>query len=208
MAISIETVGILLAGGQSKRMGTDKASLLWRGRRLVDVMVERLYHAVGTTGCVRVSGFAGDLPYGMSGDALGRSWSVADEMPGQGPLEGVRSVLRQMFRDGLECRTVLIVPVDMPLLRTPHLRSLLQRPLISDARLYEESELPLVLRLSEKLRARLEMLCDERTPARDRSFRGLLSGLESERVRPETHPSSEEFLLNTNTPEEWKSALL
>jgi molybdopterin-guanine dinucleotide biosynthesis protein A len=70
---------IVLAGGQSLRMGRDKASLPAAGRTLLEHVVDRLSPVVDE---VLVAG--GDLvPPGL------RLRAVADQPPGRGPLAGM-----------------------------------------------------------------------------------------------------------------------
>jgi molybdopterin-guanine dinucleotide biosynthesis protein A len=185
-------VGILLAGGRSTRMGTDKAKLEIDHRRLVDVMLERLSDVVGDER-VLVSGCRSDLR------------CVPDERPGLGPLEGVRSVISRLRSIGDLPREVLIVPVDMPLLTSAHLAQLLLGAIDTidaDAVFFDSFELPLLLRLNGKTLAELERLCQSDIPARARSFRSLLNALDVSRVKVDAMAAG--FLLNANTPEEWR----
>ena len=73
------TAGIILAGGQSRRMGQDKADIGYRGQTFLERAETLLY----ATGCnpVRVSGRP-DLPDG-----------IPDRQPGQGPARAILDAL-------------------------------------------------------------------------------------------------------------------
>ncbi|HEU4759780.1 MAG TPA: molybdenum cofactor guanylyltransferase [Dehalococcoidia bacterium] len=98
--------GIVLAGGSSRRLGVDKAALTFEGRRLLDIIVERV-----STLCteVIVAGGARSLEP-IPGMPVR---FVPDTIPGQGPLAGLQAGLaaaREEF--------ALAVACDMPFLNT------------------------------------------------------------------------------------------
>lgn len=74
----------ILAGGQSRRMGRDKALLNWRGQPL-------LAHMVATA---RAAGAAQVLISGDPAQYAAFGPCVPDQWPGCGPLGGIASVLR------------------------------------------------------------------------------------------------------------------
>ena len=90
--------GIILAGGRSSRMGTDKAELMLKGKPLLAWQVEKL-RALGVKDVL------------ISGDYyLPDTKTVPDELPGCGPLGGIYSCLRAAAND--RC---LVLSVDTPL---------------------------------------------------------------------------------------------
>lgn len=91
---------MVLAGGASRRMGTDKAQLIVEGEPLV-------LRAVRTLGrvCAEVVVASGD---GHRLDHLGVQ-QVADAIPGAGPLAGIAAGLARARHD-----LVAVVAVDMP----------------------------------------------------------------------------------------------
>lgn len=99
--------GIVLAGGQSSRMGENKALLPYQGRPLVAHMVELLRQA----GCVQVH-ISGSVP-GYDG--------IIDKSPNEGPGRAIANLLAH-FHGGYD--GLLIVPVDMPLLTADILKML------------------------------------------------------------------------------------
>jgi len=95
--------GFVLAGGKSRRMGTDKARLDWNGQPLIDHMVT----TVGAvTGMVHV---------------VGRD-PLPDRQPGRGPVEGIATALAASTTENN-----LIVGVDLPRLETKFLHWLARR---------------------------------------------------------------------------------
>jgi molybdopterin-guanine dinucleotide biosynthesis protein A len=100
--------GVILAGGQSRRMGTDKAELEFRGRRLLDLAGDLLSEA----GCdsVYVSG------------RPGLDNAIPDTTSGQGPAHAMLDCLEAL---GDRIAGILFLPVDMPLLKPADLAPLL-----------------------------------------------------------------------------------
>lgn len=97
---------MVLAGGRSSRMGTNKALLDFQGLPLVEHMMDLL----------RQSGLE-DIY--ISGDLDGYE-TIADQTPHAGPARAIADVMQRLGRyDG-----VLFVPVDMPFLCPEVLRAL------------------------------------------------------------------------------------
>lgn len=93
-------LGAMLAGGRSRRMGRDKAGLeIGEGRTMADSVLEALR---GVCDDVVLLGDAAGI-----GDDIPR---LDDLRPGQGPLAGIETLMRQRRADGY-----LVVPCDMPL---------------------------------------------------------------------------------------------
>src|SRR5437763_249666 len=105
--------GLLLTGGASRRMGTDKALLEVGGQRLVD-------RAAGALAAVAEPAVE-----------VGPGWSalpaVREDPPGSGPLAAVAAgaaALRAGGHDG----PVIVLAVDMPFVTVDLLRLLATRP--------------------------------------------------------------------------------
>jgi molybdopterin-guanine dinucleotide biosynthesis protein A len=97
-------VGVVLAGGGSRRMGTDKALLGPVG----DTLVERAVRALRGAGAAPVVCVGGDRR------ALARvadSW-LPDDRPGAGPLAALASAMRR-----LPGRSLLVSACDLPSVR-------------------------------------------------------------------------------------------
>lgn len=101
--------GVILAGGASRRMGEDKARMLWDGRRAVDRLADLL------TGL-------GAAPILVSGRDYGLPF-VADPAPGAGPVAGLQQTLAALERAG--CDAALVLAVDAPTLTAEDLAPLI-----------------------------------------------------------------------------------
>jgi molybdopterin-guanine dinucleotide biosynthesis protein A len=97
----VKKIGVVLAGGQSSRMGKDKASLIYHGKTLREHMTELLERSGADT--VWISGKDG----------------IKDTVA-IGPLGGVLACLDAASDDAV----LLFCPVDMPLLSVATLRAL------------------------------------------------------------------------------------
>lgn len=168
---------VLLAGGRSSRMGTDKALLPWGDGTLLTHM-----HAVLRT--------AGAREVIVSGDRPGFD-SVPDTQPDTGPM-GALAQLAPRLRDG----AWIVVPVDMPLLSSGLLQALMRTD--ADCACVEAHALPMALRLDAGVRATLQEIGS--LTGRACSLRALQQRLHTVHL-----PSSpwKQVLRNCNTPEDW-----
>lgn len=89
---------LLLAGGKSKRMGADKAKLLYNGKTFVDNLIDKA-ECLGITK-VYLSGYQ---------EVHEKAISVKDICPGIGPLGGIHAGLKK-----IETPYCLVLPVDVP----------------------------------------------------------------------------------------------
>lgn len=103
--------GFVLAGGQSSRMGADKALLEVNGRTLL----ERALHTLS-----KVASGVWILGNWDKFGAFGKV--IADELPGHGPLGGIHAALRASNHD-----LNLILAVDMPFVEVRFLEYLVAR---------------------------------------------------------------------------------
>lgn len=117
--------GVVLAGGRSKRMGSDKALLQYKGKPLVEYMQDILYR----------SGF--DNVY-ISGQLEGYECEF-DDQPFSGPAVAIQSVINRMPQH----KGFLFIPVDMPLLEPELLRLLVQQ---DESCYFENRPLPAFIR--------------------------------------------------------------
>ncbi|MCX5479894.1 molybdenum cofactor guanylyltransferase MobA [Kaistia geumhonensis] len=102
-----ETIaGIILAGGTSRRMGSDKAFVTLGGRPLVAHAVDRLSRQVGPLA----------INANVEPERFGRFRLpiVADDSPDTGPLGGVLAGLRWATDHPQAPRHLVTVPVDGP----------------------------------------------------------------------------------------------
>lgn len=101
---------IVLAGGRSSRMGTDKADLAIGDRTFLQIQIEKGRHL--GIGDIQVSGYRGancDIPVTL------------DRFPDKGPLGGLESCLRNAKHE--KC---LVLSVDVPLVPVGELENLLK----------------------------------------------------------------------------------
>lgn len=105
----MKIAGIVLAGGQSSRMGSNKALLPYRGRPLVEHMKALLLQA----GCDTVY-IGGKVP-GYDG--------IADKSPHDGPGRAIADLMAHFHG---RHNALLFVPVDMPLLTPDILKVLIK----------------------------------------------------------------------------------
>ena len=92
--------GIVLAGGKSKRMGTDKSEIILDGKSFLQIQTDKL-RDLGA-GRVYVSGKSSPIPY---------THHVMDVIPDMGPLGGLYSCFLECT-----CSNALVISVDVPLI--------------------------------------------------------------------------------------------
>lgn len=113
------SLGILLAGGRSRRFGEPKAGALLDGRPLAEIALRKLEATTPRVGIV--AAVAGEVP----------GWTPppgieirGDTPPGVGPLGGISAGLA--WAGELGCDGILVLPVDVPGVPEGLLRALLQ----------------------------------------------------------------------------------
>ncbi|MGK5087113.1 molybdenum cofactor guanylyltransferase [Bdellovibrionota bacterium FG-2] len=188
-----QIIGILLAGGRSTRMGSDKALLSYCGVRLVDHMSALL--KAGGADRVIVSGKIAENIEGVE--------CIADEVPELGPLGGLHSVVSRLNKSPENLWVV--VPVDMPLLEPAHICELWQRLGGFDAAKFSNYELPLALRGSVEVVDTITQVVNANAERRSRSIRVLLAGINT--INFELAPSEVPKFVNLNTPEQWAAKI-
>ncbi len=105
--------GLVLAGGSSKRMGTDKAALRIGGVTLLERTIATLLRACNSDGTAPEVVVVGGSVTSF-GDSL-VTW-VADAFPNEGPLGGIVSGLRRLA-ELHEQANVAVISCDLPYLR-------------------------------------------------------------------------------------------
>jgi molybdopterin-guanine dinucleotide biosynthesis protein A len=109
--------GFVLAGGQSSRMGSDKALILFRGQPLIQIALGIFAQAQIPA---RIAGARSDL------DRFAEV--VPDTVPSSGPLGGIQAALAASSADWN-----IFLPVDMPLIPASLLACLLTKARLSGA---------------------------------------------------------------------------
>ena len=173
----MKIIAAILAGGRSSRMGKSKALLEFDGVPLVDRMFKTLSELKPQIDEIVISG------------SLPKRITIEDEKPFSGPVEGIRMVAKSYLG---KAETLLVVPVDLPLLDANSLRPLMstfekEKP---SALSFLQNPLPAIFRLDKEL----IRLCEKHT-----SVHGLLERLKASCLAV----SNTAFLTNTNTPQEW-----
>lgn len=179
--------GVVLAGGASRRMGRDKATLtvpgLFDGRTLVEHVVSVVAQCCDPVFVVAAHGQTlPDLPAQV----------VRDEVPGLGPLPAIGLGLHAAARAGAE--RAFVCAVDMPFL-TPKLIDLLAGSSGSDI------VLPRAGRdhyLAGVYRTALAQTVDALVAAGERRVGALVDMVEVQRIVP----ADASPLANLNTPED------
>jgi molybdopterin-guanine dinucleotide biosynthesis protein A len=105
---------VLLAGGESRRMGTDKATMLFRGKPLWQIQLDLLRKLAPAEVFISARSDPKWRPNEFE--------FVPDEPPSRGPLSGLAAVLEKMQRSHL-----LALAIDMPFMNETYLRSLCAR---------------------------------------------------------------------------------
>ncbi|MFZ5699205.1 MAG: molybdenum cofactor guanylyltransferase [Pseudomonadota bacterium] len=190
---------IVLAGGESLRMGSNKALLDYRGQPLW----RHLHDVLTQAGCGQVL-ISGTLPDLRAGEE-----TIPDITPGLGPLAGIAAVIASQ-KEALSARWILVVPVDLPLLTPAAVRQLClqgagEPGFPANSAHYANHALPALFRNTAAFRRALTTLLGA-TCARARSVTALhtLLGAQVLPLPEELAPA----LTNTNTPEDWASICL
>ncbi|HEV2045538.1 MAG TPA: molybdenum cofactor guanylyltransferase, partial [Chthoniobacterales bacterium] len=105
---------VLLAGGKSRRMGQDKATILFRNAPLWQIQLdllrklelEQLFISAQT-----------DPPWRPADIEF-----VPDDQPSRGPLSGIAAALSRT-----SCGHLLVLAIDMPFMTESYLRSLCEK---------------------------------------------------------------------------------
>lgn len=175
-------IGVLLAGGQSSRMGQDKASLTIADTTLLEFMRAKLQQA-GIDEIVICRNAPGYLN---------------DSIPQLGPLGALYTLSRHYPE-----RRALIIPVDMPLLRVASLKAFAavtaDSPLPASPK---QQMFPLYLAFTPAVNAALTRRVNK---AEDLSIAAFLR--ESGGRQLSNFAVSDDEFLNANTPQQWQAIL-
>jgi len=167
-------IGLILAGGRSRRMGEDKARLALADGTLLAWQVARL-----TPYCHRLV-VSGDYP---------EFDSLPDVVAGLGPLGGLQAAALR-FPDA----SLWALPVDMPAFEGAHMKVLIQE---ATGAHYREHPLPAFFADTTAVAAAIAAMLA--LPEPDRSIRELHRRLGTV-VLPAPDAAA---LRNLNTPDEW-----
>ena len=180
--------GVVLAGGQSSRMGQDKALFQWQGLPLYQHMAAVLDWAGARR--IWINRFADDTPES-------EAW-LPDILPGRGPLSGLHAAL-----DVTDAVGLIVVPVDMPLLKPEHIVALVAHFDGKHPVGYNHYALPLLLPVNEYVRETVEQAVRS-SDHKDYALWRIMKELGSIKLtEPTDHKTA---FANTNTPAQWRAA--
>ena len=202
--VNTTLIGLVLAGGQSRRMGQDKALMRYQGRTLIDNASLLLQSA----SCDKVL---------ISRNAPG---FLNDKIEDAGPLSGVHAVLDALSQsdnhNGNPCE-LLVLPVDMPQMTPELLRILVSRGREAEKACYVEKRfLPFYLPVTQDTKALLANYLVEQSKRRVVGFLEILNAVslkeaalkktarkdESDSKANMSNDDDVEWL-NVNTPGDW-----
>ena len=133
--------GLVLASGTSRRMGRDKAGLIYDGNSLLDISVGQ-FSALGLT----------DIH-------INNRQNLTDITPNLGPLGGIYTALQTYP----QTKYWFIIPVDMPLLTSDVFEILLAGLKAANVARFEGEIFPLLLKTSDDMHAGLAKLAQDKT---------------------------------------------
>lgn len=181
-----QLVGIVLAGGQSIRMGQNKALLNYKGKRLIDHMISILKKT--KLDHVYVSG------------KIENTFCILDEEIYKGPGSGIYSVLKHLNQFNNNNTLFLFVPIDMPLLTPNLLQALIESGQNEDAIYYSNQPLPLLIKNKDYVQKILETHINEH--AEYPSLKYLLKQINTKEIS--ISKTNQQYFININTPEQWE----
>ena len=168
--------GVVLAGGQSSRMGTDKSQLTFNNQTLL----ERTKNLLIQSGIEHIF---------VSGPN-----DIKDKFSNIGPLGGIFSCLTQLK----EYDYILFVPVDMPLLTVKTIEKLIHR-LNLDISHLNKHKFPLIIKNTKEIRN----IIKNQITNNALSLYQLFEKLEVNTIE---HCFEKELFFNTNSPIQWQEA--
>ena len=191
-----KTIGVILAGGQSSRMGQDKATLRIAGESLL-LRARRILLAAGCDE-VLLSGYPRqDWP-----DA-----HIPDRHPGTGPVGGIVSTLYDAAtHHDHPSPCLLFIPVDAPLLSPTLLASMLHKATKCAAGCrIAHSPLPVVLKSTEHVLKQCALAMSALASGQSCSVKRFVEPLDL--IAFDDNESIKAQLVNVNTPAEWEGLL-
>ena len=179
----------ILAGGQSTRMGRDKAELEIEGEAMLRRIARRA-HSTRAPVCIVGRTRSDDWPRALTVEF------VPDENPGQGPLAGLLAALSWSRRPRL-----LLLPCDLPLLEDSALQWIARRASTCTSRHGLATTRGKMLEpLFSMYFAQAQEHARKYLQSQRRSLHGLIESGDFERAECPPHVAAQ--LFNCNTPED------
>jgi len=210
---AIDCLGVVLAGGLSSRMGQDKSQL---SRQKFN------YHNKAGNSSVNAEMSMLDFSKQLLSDAgiknivvSGDNHQIPDRIPHSGPVGGIYSVLAH-YPEHLQPKSLLILPIDLPLMTANDLAKLrLKGELSQKATFFSDSQnqahhIPLYLPnnaflslfLTQAFQHEQLLASNKKNNKNGPSVRAMLDKIPHQSITS----LSKKVLFNTNTPEQWQQA--
>lgn len=174
---------LILAGGLSSRMGSDKAGLIVDGVSLLEKNKDLL--AQLNLEAVLVSG--------------AKAGQISDKIKQAGPVGGIFSALDFVKPES----ALLVLPVDMPNLNTQVLQQLIDNGMANQTACYfDHYFLPAFFYDVNRLQQAATQLMTK--PGKACSIKALLNAVNAQAIFTES-PALEKHLINVNTPAQWQA---
>ncbi|MCP4923930.1 MAG: molybdenum cofactor guanylyltransferase [bacterium] len=173
----LKVSGAILAGGQSSRMGKDKANLSFQGTTLLQRMEKLLQKS------------------GVAHTYISRADKIADRIPGYGPLSGIHSILKGALGHSSH---LIFVPIDMPTLSVALIKQLLITKSESPLTYFDQYALPFKIEVDPTWITLIEKTFKE---GKEHSLRAFQNQIDSHTLKID--PSEADCFANINTPDEW-----
>ena len=177
---------VILAGGKSSRMGQKKATLLYRGKSFIEMIIDKLSD-VGIDD-IMVSG------YEYADD---RSKLVSDIYSNKGPLAGIHAALQASVNE-----SVLVITEDAPLVSASFIRELMEAHSRNASRITVaecNGQMQQLLGVYDK---ELAPLCDELLRSDRANVKSLIEKVGCDKL---TFDGDEIIIRGCNTPEEYNA---
>jgi molybdenum cofactor guanylyltransferase len=197
-----QVAGIILAGGRSRRMGTDKAILLFGS----ETLLQRVARIVGQTASpvIVVAAQNQALPKLPSEVIV-----VRDENPDRGPLEALAAGLRHLQKSFPPIDSAFVTACDTPLLRPAFIHGIIE--LLDPA---HDAAVPVLSDFPQPLvgvyRIKIVPVVNELLAAGQLSLQNLLKRIDVRFVAADQLREVDPDLLslrNLNTPDDYQAAL-
>lgn len=187
--LKTDLIGVILAGGKSSRMGTDKALLKIRGITLLESSAKRLQNA----GCHSIF---------LSGHAryIWRGPIIPDLTPHHGPVLGIISAILSLAPQYTNGACIVFTPIDMPCLESNLLTQAIQYSNLNGCRI-THSPLPLVLKINMAIRDRCEAVLSDLRADCSYSLEKFIAPLDLHTIN--LLPEQDKQMHNINTYSDW-----
>jgi molybdopterin-guanine dinucleotide biosynthesis protein A len=204
----VNAIGVVLAGGRSSRMGTDKAELIFEGVTLVEHTFSIL--ASSNLEAVYVNKNNSLRKNSAESTCSSEFNLIEDRFLNKGPLSGIHASLCQSLEKH-EGRPVVFLPVDQPLISDQSIKSLVSEALDKQRSCYFDTQvdtkgqtksnvLPLVIFDVQQALTAIEAIFNENKPLSLGFF------LEHIQVSKIPHHKPHEFL-NVNNPKDYQTLI-